>query len=576
MIMNQFEDKGILRSNLSLGIISTVRSYLAHVNLYNAGDPSGFYYEGARYGRGEVGEIVVIESQQNLLLGKMIEVRLPDSERRIINEDYSGTNSLYAIGHVQLLGTIAMDNLHVTAGVDSYPRLGDRVYSAPHDFIARIPELTTIKKEDTVPKIRLNLGRIKTAHETKVRIIPEKLFGRHCAILGATGGGKSWTTARIVEECLNYESKIIIIDATAEYRGMMGKGIVHYHLGSPVVKSHGSIESFLPPTCFTESDFIALFEPSGKVQGPKLKAAIRSLRLAKIKSSLAQNGFIPKIGCIKKPIEDAEQDPETSAKLEDPRQPFDVRYLVTQIEHECVWPTDKNNPGKWGREDGNFSYCLSLVARINGILSSPAFKCVFASDNPSLTGGIDEYIEGKENLMRICLSGVAHEYKAREIVTNVIGRYLLDKARSGAFKSKPLIVILDEAHNFLGRHIGGEDYSSKLDAFELIAKEGRKYGLSICLATQRPRDITEGVLSQIGTLLVHRLTNDRDREVVERACSEIDRSVSSFLPNLAPGELVIIGVDFPIPLTIKISQPENRPISDGSNFQECWSPRNGN
>lgn len=73
---------------------------------------------------------------------------------------------------------------------------------------------------------------------------------------------------------------------------------------------------------------------------------------------------------------------------------------------------------------------------------------------------------------------------------------------------------------------------ARLDAFELIAKEGRKYGLNICLSTQRPRDITEGVLSQMGTLVVHRLTNDRDREVVERACGEIDRSASSFLPNL--------------------------------------------
>jgi DNA helicase HerA-like ATPase len=88
---------------------------------------------------------------------------------------------------------------------------------------------------------------------------------------------------------------------------------------------------------------------------------------------------------------------------------------------------------------------------------------------------------------------------------------------------------VDEAHNFLGRHIGTEDYQTRLDAFELIAKEGRKYGLNICLASQRPRDITDGVLSQMGTLIVHRLTNDRDRDVVERACGEIDRAASAFV-----------------------------------------------
>lgn len=75
----------------------------------------------------------------------------------------------------------------------------------------------------------------------------------------------------------------------------------------------------------------------------------------------------------------------------------------------------------------------------------------------------------------------------------------------------------------------------------------------------------------MGTLIVHRLTNDRDREVVERACGEIDRSTSTFLPNLKPGEAAIIGVDFPIPLTIQINIPTVKPLSDGPNFQDYWS-----
>ncbi|TKB68341.1 MAG: ATP-binding protein [Nitrospira sp.] len=183
---------------------------------------------------------------------------------------------------------------------------------------------------------------------------------------------------------------------------------------------------------------------------------------------------------------------------------------------------------------------------------------------------IDKFIANKKKLLCISLSGIAHEFNAREIIANVIGRYLLKKARDRAFLQSPLVVIVDEAHNFLGHHIGTEDYSAKLDAFEIIAKEGRKYGLNICLSTQRPRDITEGVLSQMGTLIVHRLTNDQDRAVVERACGEIDRSASAFLPNLRPGEAAIIGADFPIPLTIQIRKPQTKPKSDGPNFQEHW------
>jgi hypothetical protein len=203
-------------------------------------------------------------------------------------------------------------------------------------------------------------------------------------------------------------------------------------------------------------------------------------------------------------------------------------------------------------------------------LISPAFNCVFGCSDVPLTQKIDEFIVGDKKLFRICLSGIAYEFNAREIIANVIGRFLITKARNRAFVACPLVVIVDEAHNFLGRQIGSEDYATRLDAFEIIAKEGRKYGLSICLATQRPRDITEGVLSQMGTLVVHRLTNDRDREVVERACGEIDRSASAFLPNLKPGEAAIIGADFPIPLTIQIDQPMIKPKSYGPDFQQHW------
>lgn len=428
--------------------------------------------------------------------------------------------------------------------------------------------------------VTLNLGAVGGSQESIVAVKPERLFGRHCAILGATGGGKSWTTARIIEECLRHRAKLILIDATGEYRGFAGDVVLHCHLDEPVEKATSSVACSLPPTSFLESDFVALFEPAGKVQGPKLRAAMRSLRLAALRPALATDGYIRKHEQLKQPVTDAELDPAISSLLDDPRQPFDVSRLVRQIEQECVWPNGgtQKSPDltRWGAADeGSYAYCLSLFARISGVLTSPAFACVFKARNdmPSLTTSIDGFITGSDRLLRICLSGIAFEFHAREIIANVIGRHLLIQARAGAFQQRPTVVLVDEAHNFLGRHIGTEDYAAKLDAFELIAKEGRKYGLNICLATQRPRDLSEGVLSQMGTLIVHRLTNDRDREVVERACGEIDRAASAFLPNLRPGEAAIIGTDFPIPLTIQIHEPTTKPKSDGPKFQEHWAAK---
>lgn len=538
--------------------------------------PSGSHFAGGRYGRGEVGEFVLIEGQQSLILGRIAEVSLREAERRSIRRDFAGNNDLDALGSIQLLGCVSMDTLRVTAGVDAYPRLGDRIYSAPHRFIALLPEL--MERADTpASPVTLDLGTVDGATESHVAVRPERLFGRHCAILGATGGGKSWTTARIIEESIAHNARIILIDATGEYRGFGGGHVVHTHLGMPSALPEGAKSCTLPPSCFRESDFLALFEPAGKVQGPKLRAAIRSLRLAQLRPHLAPQGFVQKIFQKKAPVAAAEADPSISGKLDNPRQPFDPHFLVQQLEQECCWPDggtfSKKDATVWGGgDDASFSHCLSLVARINGVLASPAFSAVFAAaTGPALTSEIDAFVAGPKRLLRIDLSGVSFEFFAREIIANVIGRHLLDLARTEALRNSPVVVFVDEAHNFLGRSAGSEESAARLDAFELIAKEGRKFGLTLCLASQRPRDITEGVLSQMGTLIVHRLTNDRDREVVERACGEIDRAASAFLPNLRPGEAAIIGTDFPIPLTVRLSPPNARPLSDGPDFQTAWT-----
>lgn len=567
--------RGLLRPELFIGVLSSVSAQSLRFNLNDAGSPSGAHFLGGRYGKGEVGEFVLIEGQINLLLGRVVEIHLPESERRSVDASHSKVMDLDAVGTIQLLGSVAMDSLRVTAGVESYPRLGDRVYAAPHKFVADLPSLME-PEGSPESKVLLQLGSIDVALESTVSIRPEKLFGRHCAILGTTGGGKSWTTARIIEECLKHKAKIILLDATGEYRGFSGPFVTHFHLGSPVNIAATSQARSLPPTCFVESDFLALFEPAGKVQGPKLRAAMRSLRLAKLVPTVATNGVIKKIEQFKSEVIAAEQRAGVAAKLDDPRQEFDVSKLIAQIEQECVYPDGfgaargSKDTTRWGGDSGEVSYCLSLMSRISAVLTSPSFACVFNSRDPALTIAIDDFVADNNRLLRICLSGVAYEFKAREIVANVIGRYLLNMARADKFAASPVVVVVDEAHNFLGRQIGGEDAVARLDAFELIAKEGRKFGLNICLTTQRPRDITEGVLSQMGTLVVHRLTNDRDREVVERACGEIDRSASSFLPNLKPGEAAIIGADFPIPLTIQIFPPEAQPKSDGPNYQQCW------
>jgi DNA helicase HerA-like ATPase len=147
----------------------------------------------------------------------------------------------------------------------------------------------------------------------------------------------------------------------------------------------------------------------------------------------------------------------------------------------------------------------------------------------------------------------------------------MDAARLSIFRSKPLLVVVDEAHQFLQNILLTEDQSYPLDSFGLIAKEGRKYSLNICLVTQRPRDIPEDLLSQMGTMLVHRLINQQDLSIVERAAGGAHARLAASLPTLRTGEAVVLGVDFPLPVKLKILQPSEPPDSQGPDYQTHWS-----
>ena len=180
------------------------------------------------------------------------------------------------------------------------------------------------------------------------------------------------------------------------------------------------------------------------------------------------------------------------------------------------------------------------------------------------------FCTGSALILRVCLKELPFEHNTRELVVNAIGRFLLRRARKGAFREFPLVVMLDEAHQFLDKSVGDEYNKTSLDSFGLIAKEGRKYGLTSVLATQRPRDIPEDVLSQMGMFIVHRLINERDRAVVEKACGNLDHSAATFLPTLGQGEAILVGVDSPMPLPVRIRPPAFSPESRGPDYAKHW------
>ncbi len=551
-----------------IGYVSKVSSDITQIHFPNSKLLKKFYYDGDVLHGGVVRNFVIIEGEGYGFLAKMVSIELPEKERGFLSETaFQNEDRMHPVGKIEIqLCFEIFGEMKVEKGLDQYPPVGSKVYACSPQLLQSF--LKDFGKVDSCDDL-LELATLQQDKGYPIKISANALFGRHCAIVGTTGGGKSYTIAKIIEELQkNDEAKIILLDATGEF-DKFGENLeigenCHFHYKN-----------------LQEEDFFALFRPAGQVQLPKLQEAIKSLKAVSINSSNEIiNEEFPKSPKIKEGFlikENTEKEgylkflTKKQTEIENPTTIFNIKNLPTQIFHECVGEWDE---GKWGntyqRDKDN---CASLVLRINSLIFNQDSNAIFNfqenlnEDNECVIKKIDKFIEDKniDKIIRINLRKIPKDSDVSSILVNTIGRFLLKKATDGIFKSKPLIVFLDEAHLFLNKKIKDEySIETSLNAFERIAKECRKYGLFLCLSTQRPRDIPQGVLSQMGAFIVHRLINHFDKEAIENASPEGSKYVLSFLPSLGKGEAVLMGVDFPMPINLKIKEvsEKNKPNSD--------------
>ena len=545
-----------------VGTIIHVEPAHVRLNLPYGSGPVSSSYSGHRIGKGEVGEFVLIEGESHAILGRITQVRLPEGERLTVEptREVEKTNS-NPVGIVQLLLSIELSTGKTVRGVPTHPRIGQYAYGAHPDLVKHAIE----DESDTEGKF-VDLAHVPNAPTTHVTFSPSALFGRHCAILGTTGGGKSWTVARLLGEIVRHRGKVVLFDPSGEFH-TLSERVRHINLGGRPTGADDNREyvSF-PYKHLSEGDLFAMFQPSGGSQSPKLREALASLKLLHCQPALAEDGLLKKVNRPKANFNAALE--QHAAAIRVPGAEYDITQLPGQIYEECVWPTggtqQNPNPNSWGGSDQNSrGYCTTLVSRIAVQIHSNEMASIFSPAGfPDLTEILDQFLaDNDQSLLRISMEHLPFEHNTRELVANGFGRYLLTKARAGAFRDRPLLTVLDEAHQFLNKSVGDEYNRFRLESFGLIAKEGRKYGLLTVLSTQRPRDIPEDVLSQMGMFIVHRLINDRDRQVVENACGSLDASAAAFLPVLGQGEALVIGLDTPMTMPVQVLRPEDQPDS---------------
>ena len=552
------------RHEYFLGYINQVLPQYVKVHFPSSVLLNGFTHYGKEFNGGLVGSFVVIEGSKYGFLGRITELLLPESERLSLSEKAFQTSEFHPSGKIEILLSFDLyDPLTVKKGLTTYPNIGAKVFVSSGDLVQDYMLRFGIKNEENTTAV--NLGHLVSSPNIDVKFNLQSIFGRHCAVVGTTGGGKSFTVSKLIEALIKTGNKAILIDATGEYNGKY-EGLKNINIGEG--------ESVFHYSQLTIDDLFFMLKPSPRTQTPKLMEAIRSLKIASLcegenlkfdgKEIPVESGLLKKKGCNKKPYEVFYY--RNIGIIENGMADFDFSKLTRQLNEECVW----DNGTTWGDISQNdVSYCVSLISRVNNLGNTPELNQVFGFQEEKkendITDLIDEFIsvDNKEDkLLRLNLKDVKYDFQVRETLVNAIGKYLLNKARNRDFENSPIVVLIDEAHQFLNKSIKDEYFESKpLDAFDSIAKECRKYGLFLCIATQMPRDIPKGTLSQMGTFIVHRLINFNDKEAISSACSTANKNTLDFLPILGEGEAVVTGVDFPMPIIMKFEKPVEEPNS---------------
>ncbi len=555
------------RHEYFLGYISQVYPQYVKIHFPSSVLLNGFTHLGKEFNGGLVGNFVVIEGDKYGFLGRITELTLPESERLALNEKAFQTRDFHPMGKIEILLSFDLyAPFYVKRGLNTYPSIGAKVFVSSGQLVQEYMARFGIRGEETFETA--TLGHLVSSPDIEVKVNLQSLFGRHCAVVGTTGGGKSFTVSKLIEALTEAGNKAILVDTTGEYDGQYPK-VKSIEIGDGKHVFHYSQ--------LTIDDLFYLFRPSSKTQVPKLMEAMRSLKIVSLNKgqSLAHNaddgvhvlttkidgGLLVKQGSDKKPYEVFYY--KNIQEIESGFADFDISKLPAQVTQECVY----DNGNKWGnKNDGDVSYCVSLISRINNIINGKVYQNIFGfkkeKNEDDIITVLDDFIKGDDRLLRLDFGNLPFEFQVREILANAIANNLLNRARTRQFKTNPLVLFIDEAHQFLNKTVKDEYFDVKpLDACDSIAKECRKHGLFLCIATQMPRDIPYGTLSQMGAFVVHRLINYQDKEAINNACSSANRNTLEFLPILGEGEAVVTGVDFPMPIIMKFTLPENKPNS---------------
>ena len=448
-------------------------------------------------------------------------------------------------------------------GADCFPQIDKTCF---HLSGSNLQLFMNLLSANVAENERLTLGHFM-ADETAVAVANgDKFFQRHAAILGSTGSGKSWSVALILERASALKSaNLIVFDMHGEYSTLCeGENPIaqQYHIAGPGDLDGSNPNSlFIPYWLLNREEMLALIldrsDDNAPNQAARFTEHVRTLKEQTLQSE--EKTEVLETFTVDSPI------------------PYDINSLLDELNKDDTG-TKTGASGKEVKGDWNgrlTRFIGRLKAKIDdrrcGFMFQPPEEC-------NAYGWLEEMLmklfavsESQRGIKIIDFSEVPSD--VLPIITGVLARLLyniqfwMDKdARH------PLTIVCDEAHLYLPVRDAAEAAEKRaLEAFERIAKEGRKYGVSLLVVSQRPSDVSRTILSQCNNFLVLRLTNDQDQSVVKRLLPESMVGITDILPLLDLGEALLLGDSILLPTRIKLDKPTIAPESATRQFWSDWA-----
>lgn len=541
-------------------------------------------------------------------------------------------------------------------GIEYFPTVGDPVL---------LPTPLQLKSiVESGENRRINIGVSPLAGNAQVSVDPDRLFGRHLAILGNTGSGKSCSVAGVIRWSIEAaqasankkaNSRFIILDPNGEYTSAFRDMNCVRVYGVEKNDALGIRQLTVPLWLWNSAEWAAFTQASSKAQRPTLVQALRSVRDGGIEPPVSQShsmrsflrtivsilsleinsgrpwaqfphpkNFYDKLlkwndefgGSESFSTEENEALAAIKAKIDElvaarpgryPHYDFrksEVENLLRLVKNahqvfggstDDVLPIDADVPLFFTGESflrsieanaemmGTTEYVETMLMRVKTLLADTKLKRIISPESvETLEQWLDEYICPSNSIdgsiTVIDLSLVPAELI--HIITSVVARMTLEalqryrKINNGT--TLPTTIVMEEAHTFIKKYsddIENENASAMCTkVFEKIAREGRKFGLGLILSSQRPSELSPTVLSQCNSFLLHRISNDRDQELVNRLVPDNLRGLLRELPSLPSQNAILLGWAAELPVMVRMNylKENHRPKSDDPDYWDVW------